>query len=167
MNLANLTGRDGDQDMILSVRERLLILPILGMVDTARVRRFTQLLLRGIRTNRARAVVMDITGVPSMDPTVANHLVLAVEAARLLGATVIVAGLSPEVAQTLVNIGVDLSRMNTVGELQDGIDEAARLLGYKVVPRKEVTPEIGLKLFLEETMFAAISGCQNCRVRLV
>jgi len=58
-------------------------------------------------------------------------------AARLLGATVIVTGLSPEIAQTLVNIGVDLGKMNTVGDLQGGIEEAERLLGYKVVPLKE------------------------------
>jgi len=68
---------------------------------------------------------------------VANHLVLTVEASRLLGATVIVTGLSPELAQTLVNIGVDLSKMNTVGDLQGGIEEAERLLGYKVAPLEE------------------------------
>jgi len=60
--------------------------------------------------------------------------VLTVEASRLLGATVIVTGLSPEIAQTLVNIGVDLTKMNTVGDLQGGIEEAERLLGYKVRP---------------------------------
>jgi rsbT co-antagonist protein RsbR len=119
---------------VLPVRERLLILPVIGTVDPLRARQLTEQLLRGIRTNRARVVVMDITGVPSMDATAANHLVLTVEAARLLGATVIVTGLSPELAQTLVNIGVDLSKMNTVGDLQGGIEEAERVLGYKVVP---------------------------------
>ncbi|MGH7767622.1 MAG: STAS domain-containing protein, partial [Candidatus Binatia bacterium] len=69
--------------------------------------------------------------------TVANHLVQTVEASRLLGAVVIVTGLSPELAQTLVNIGVDLSKMNTVGDLQGGIEEAERLLGYKVTPIEE------------------------------
>lgn len=122
---------------VLPVRGRLLILPIIGMVDPLRARQLTEQLLRGIRTNRARVVVTDITGVPAMDATVANHLVQTVEAARLLGATVIVTGLSPELAQTLVNIGVDLSKMNTVGDLQGGIEEAERLLGYKVVPVEE------------------------------
>jgi len=122
---------------VLPVRERLLILPVIGTVDPLRARQLTEQLLRGIRTNRARVVVMDITGVPAMDATVANHLVLTVEAARLLGATVIVTGLSPELAQTLVNIGVDLSKMNTVGDLQGGIEEAERLLGYKVSPLEE------------------------------
>lgn len=124
---------------VLPVRERLLILPVIGTVDPLRARQLTEQLLRGIRTNRARVVVMDITGVPAMDATVANHLVQTVEASRLLGATVIVTGLSPELAQTLVNIGVDLSKMNTVGDLQGGIEEAERLLGYKVAPLEEAT----------------------------
>jgi rsbT co-antagonist protein RsbR len=124
---------------VLPVRERLLILPVIGTVDPLRARQLTEQLLRGIRANRARVVVMDITGVPAMDATVANHLVQTVEASRLLGATVIVTGLSSELAQTLVNIGVDLSKMYTVGDLQGGIEEAERLLGYKVAPLEEST----------------------------
>ncbi|MHB1141249.1 MAG: STAS domain-containing protein [Sulfuricaulis sp.] len=124
---------------VLQVRERLLILPIIGLIDPQRARQLTEQLLRGIRTNRAKVVVIDITGVAAMDSNVANHLVLTVEASRLLGATVIVTGLSPEISQTLVNIGVDLSKMNTVGDLQGGIEEAERLLGYKVVSIREVT----------------------------
>ena len=123
---------------VLQVRERLLILPIIGVIDPQRARQLTEQLLRGIRTNRARVVVIDITGVAAMDSNVANHLVLTVEASRLLGATVIVTGLSPEIAQTLVNIGVDLTKMNTVGDLQGGIEEAERLLGYKVHPVEKV-----------------------------
>jgi rsbT co-antagonist protein RsbR len=119
---------------VLQVRERLLILPIIGVIDPQRARQLTEQLLRGIRTNRAKVVVIDITGVAAMDSNIANHLVQTVEASRLLGATVIVTGLSPEIAQTLVNIGVDLGKMNTVGDLQGGIEEAERLLGYKVVP---------------------------------
>jgi len=119
---------------VLQVRERLLILPIIGVIDPQRARQLTEQLLRGIRTNRAKVVVIDITGVAAMDVTVANHLVQTVEASRLLGATVIVTGLSPEIAQTLVTIGVDLGKMNTVGDLQGGIEQAEKLLGYKVVP---------------------------------
>jgi rsbT co-antagonist protein RsbR len=118
---------------VLPVRERLLILPIIGVIDPQRARQLTEQLLAGIRTNRAKVVVMDITGVPAIDSTVANHLVQTVEAARLLGAAIIVTGLSPSIAQTLVTIGVDLGKMTTVGDLQGGIEEAERLLGYKVV----------------------------------
>ncbi|MGH9477034.1 MAG: STAS domain-containing protein [Terriglobales bacterium] len=126
---------------VLQVRERLLILPIIGVIDPQRARQLTEQLLRGIRTNRAKVVVIDITGVAAMDATVANHLVQTVEASRLLGATVIVTGLSPEIAQTLVTIGVDLGKMTTVGDLQGGIEEAERLLGYKVVPFAEMALE--------------------------
>jgi rsbT co-antagonist protein RsbR len=122
---------------VLQVRERLLILPIIGVIDPQRARQLTEQLLQGIRTNRAKVVVIDITGVPVMDVTVANHLVQTVEAARLLGATVIITGLSPEIAQTLVTIGVDLGKMNTVGDLQGGIEEAERALGYRVVQLEE------------------------------
>jgi rsbT co-antagonist protein RsbR len=118
---------------VLQVRERLLILPIIGVIDSQRARQLTEQLLRGIRNNRAKVVVVDITGVPTIDSTVANHLVQTVEASRLMGASVIITGLSSEIAQTLVTIGVDLSKMNAVGDLQGGIEEAERLLGYKVI----------------------------------
>jgi rsbT co-antagonist protein RsbR len=127
---------------VLQVRERLLILPIIGVIDPQRARQLTEQLLRGIRTNRAKVVVIDITGVPVMDANVANHLVQTVEATRLLGATVIITGLSPEIAQTLVTIGVDLGKMNTVGDLQGGIEEAERLLGYRVIPSGETTEHL-------------------------
>jgi len=118
---------------VLQVRERLLILPIIGVIDPQRARQLTEQLLRGIRSNRAKVVVIDITGVPAVDSTVANHLVQTVDASRLMGATVIVTGLSAEIAQTLVTIGVDLARMKTVGDLQGGIEEAERLLGYEII----------------------------------
>jgi rsbT co-antagonist protein RsbR len=126
---------------VLQVRERLLILPIIGVIDPHRARQLTEQLLRGIRTNRAKVVVIDITGVAAMDSNIANHIVQTVQASRLLGATVIVTGLSPEIAQTLVNIGVDLGKMTTVGDLQGGIEEAERLLGYKVVMTDEQTQQ--------------------------
>lgn len=127
---------------VLQVRERLLILPIIGVIDPQRARQLTEQLLRGIRTNRAKVVVIDITGVAAMDSNVANHLVQTVEASRLLGATVIVTGLSPEIAQTLVTIGVDLTKMNTVGDLQGGIEEAEKLLGYKVLLVSDTTGQV-------------------------
>jgi rsbT co-antagonist protein RsbR len=127
---------------VLQVRERLLILPIIGVLDSQRARQVTEQLLRGIRTNRAKVVVIDITGVPAIDSTVANHLVQTVEASRLMGASVIITGLSSEIALTLVTIGVDLSKMNAVGDLQGGIEEAERLLGYEVSRSAEPVAEI-------------------------
>jgi rsbT co-antagonist protein RsbR len=124
---------------VLPVRERLLILPIIGVLDGERARQLTVQLLSGIRTHRAKVVVIDITGAPDVDEVVANHLVQTVDASRLMGASVIITGLSPEIAQTLVTIGVDLSKMNTIGDLQGGLEEAERLLGYTVSRQEGVT----------------------------
>jgi rsbT co-antagonist protein RsbR len=123
---------------VLQVRERLLILPIIGVLDTQRAEQLTDQLLHGIRAHRAKVVVIDITGVPDVDETVANHLVRAVDASRLMGAAVIITGLSAEIAQTLVTIGVDLGKMNTVGDLQGGIEEAERTLGFAVIRTADV-----------------------------
>src|SRR3954465_10481148 len=118
---------------VLQVRERLLILPIIGILDGPRARQLTEQLLKGIRAHRAKVVVIDITGVPDVDEGVANSLVQTVDASKLMGASVIITGLSSEIAETLVTIGVDLTKMDTVGDLQEGIEEAERLLGYQSV----------------------------------
>ncbi|AHH18154.1 MULTISPECIES: STAS domain-containing protein [Nocardia] len=117
---------------VLQVREQLLILPIIGVLDSQRARQLTEQLLRAIRANRAKVVVIDITGVPMIDSTVANHLVQTVDASNLMGANVIITGLSSEIALALVTIGLDLTKMNAVGDLQGGIEEAERLLGYEI-----------------------------------
>ncbi len=117
---------------VLKVRDQLLILPIIGVLDTGRARQLTEQLLNGIRENRAKVVVIDITGVPAIDEIVANHMVQAVRASALMGARVIITGLSAEIAHTLVDLRVDLSMMQSVGDLQGGIEEAERQLSYAV-----------------------------------
>ena len=107
------------------------------MLDNQRATQLTEQLLQGIRTHRAKVVVIDITGVADVDTEVANHLVKTVDASRLMGASVIITGLSSDIAQTLVTIGVDLSKMNTIGDLQGGIEEAERQLGFRVTRTDE------------------------------
>lgn len=119
---------------VLQLRDRLLILPLIGMIDSDRAMQITDSLLKAIRANRAKLVVIDITGVAAVDSKVANHLLQTVAASQLMGAKVIVTGLSADVAQALVALGVDLSKVNTVGDLQGGLEEAERMLGLKVVP---------------------------------
>ncbi len=113
---------------VLQVRERMLLLPIIGVLDTSRARSLTQTLLTKVRATRSKVVVIDITGVPAVDSKVANHLLQAVAAVRLMGATSVITGLSPEVAQALVVLGVELTGLITLGDLQDGLAEADRLL---------------------------------------
>jgi rsbT co-antagonist protein RsbR len=115
---------------VLQLREHLLILPIIGVLDSSRARQLTEQLLGAIQEKRAKVVVIDITGVATIDRTVANHLVQTVEASRLMGASTILTGLSSDIAQTLVDLGVDLGMMKTVGDLQGGLVEAERLAGY-------------------------------------
>ena len=127
---------------VLQVRDRLLILPIIGVLDSQRARQLTEQLLHAIQSSRARVVVIDITGVATIDVTVANHLVQTVEAARLMGASAIITGLSSKIAQTLVDLGVDLAMMRTVGDLQGGLEEAERLLGHRPAEPEDI-PQVG------------------------
>jgi rsbT co-antagonist protein RsbR len=117
---------------VLPVREGILLLPVVGMIDSYRASQLTEQLLRSIRDTRSRVVVVDITGVPYVDSRVASHLVQTVEAARLMGSKVIVSGVSPEIALTMVTLGIDLGRIETVGDMQSGLERAEQLSGYKV-----------------------------------
>lgn len=122
---------------VLQLRDRLLLLPIIGVIDTYRARLITESLLEAIRSNRAKVVVMDITGVATIDSKVANHILQTVEAARLMGAQVIVTGIRAPVAQSLVALGIELGRLDTVGDLQGGIELAERAIGYRIVLQSE------------------------------
>lgn len=126
---------------VLPFREGILILPVIGMIDSYRAGQLTEQLLRSIRDTRSRVVVVDITGVPYVDSRVASHLVQTVEAARLMGSKVIVSGVSPEIALTMVTLGIDLGRIETVGDMQSGIERAEQLSGYRVT---RVQMEAGL-----------------------
>lgn len=122
---------------VLPFREGMLLVPIIGLIDSVRARLLTEQLLGAIRDTRAKVVVIDITGVQAVDSKVANHMIQTVEAARLMGATAILAGVSPQIAQTMVTLGIDLGRMTTVGDLQSGIERAEALLGYTVTKARE------------------------------
>ena len=113
---------------VLRLLERLLILPVIGDVDTSRAHQLTKQLVEGVRTHRARAVVIDLTGVAEVEPEAADLLVQAVETTRLMGATAILSGVSAALAHRLVAVGIDLERFRTAGDLQAGVDEAQRLL---------------------------------------
>jgi rsbT co-antagonist protein RsbR len=116
---------------VLQVRDHLLILPVVGMIDSDRARQLIESLLAGIRDHRAKGVVIDVTGVPVVDTAVANHLMQASQAARLMGATVVVTGISPAMAQTLVGLGAGLPNATTVVDLQEGLEQVERALGYR------------------------------------
>jgi rsbT co-antagonist protein RsbR len=127
---------------VLPLHTGLLLLPVIGVIDSERARQLTEQLLEGIRTFRAKAVVIDLTGVPAVDSAVANHLLQTVRAAKLLGANAVITGISTENAQTLTRIGVDLSGLVTTSDLQSGIDEADWLLQVTRAHRESSTNDL-------------------------
>jgi anti-anti-sigma regulatory factor len=106
---------------LLSISESTVVMPLVGAVDSRRVQQMMDALLSGVAESRASIVILDITGVSVVDTQVANAFIRASQAVRLLGACVVLTGIRPEVAQTLVGLGVDLSTIITRSTLRDGI----------------------------------------------
>jgi DNA-binding LacI/PurR family transcriptional regulator/anti-anti-sigma regulatory factor len=115
---------------IIPVLEGVIVMPLIGSVDTTRARDVTRSLLAGIREHRAKVVILDITGVPVVDSEVAAYLNRTVQAARLKGARTVVTGVSDAVAETIVDLGIDWSEIETLRDLQTGLQSV--LAGVKV-----------------------------------
>lgn len=113
---------------VLQVRDHLLVIPLVGIIDSTRARTLIESLLAAIRDRRAQGIVIDVTGVPVVDTAVANHLVQACDAAALMGTLVVITGISPEMAQTLVGLGAKLPAAETLVDLQEGIQYIERRL---------------------------------------
>lgn len=111
---------------LIPLADGVVAMPLIGSIDTGRAQLVIETLLSGVSQNHARVAILDITGVPVVDTQVANALIRAAQAVKLLGAQVILTGIRPEVAQTLVGLGVDLSGIVTRSSLQDGITYALR-----------------------------------------
>jgi anti-anti-sigma factor len=109
---------------LIPVSDEVLIMPLIGTVDSGRAQQVLETLLEGVAQHQARLAIVDITGVSVVDTQVAQALVQAAQAVRLLGAQVILTGIQPQIAQTLVNLGVDLSGIITRSSLQSGITYA-------------------------------------------
>lgn len=105
----------------IPIGKQIMIMPLIGTIDSKRLEKILQTLLNGITEYNARRVIIDITGVSLIDTHVANGLIHAAQATRLLGARAIITGVRPEVAQTLVSLGVDLSQIETRSNLRDAI----------------------------------------------
>ena len=106
---------------LIPISDHVVVMPLIGAIDSDRARQVLETLLHGIERSHARVAILDITGVPLVDTQVAKSLIVAAQAVRLLGARIVLTGIRPEVAQTLVGLGVDLGDIVTHSTLQSGI----------------------------------------------
>ena len=115
---------------VVQVWENILALPIIGIVDSYRAQKTMETLLDKIVETQSEMVIIDITGVASMDTEVANHLVKTVKAASLLGCTCIITGIRPEVAQTMIHLGINFHEFVTKRDMQEGLKYCLETVSY-------------------------------------
>jgi len=117
---------------VIRVWDGVLALPIIGTLDSARASRLTEGLLEGIAETQAEVVILDVSGVPTIDTQVAQHLLKTVQAAALMGAASILCGVRPETAQAMVHLGIDLGQLRSRNTLRDALALAMRLVRERV-----------------------------------
>jgi len=117
---------------IIKMWNKVLVLPLIGTLDTRRSQILTEALLTDIAATQAKVTIIDITGVPTIDSAVANHLLKTVAAVQLLGAECLITGIRPEVAQTMVHLGVDLAGVETLSNLGEGLKLAFSKLNLRI-----------------------------------
>ncbi|AMM91419.1 RsbT co-antagonist protein RsbRA [Peribacillus simplex] len=118
---------------LIPVLEGITVMPLIGTIDTERAKQIMENLLTGVVKHRSEVVLIDITGVPVVDTMVAHHIIQAAEAVRLVGAKCILCGIRPEIAQTIVNLGINLNEVITKNTLKKGIEVALELTSRKIV----------------------------------
>ena len=117
---------------VIRAWDGLILLPLIGVIDTARASQMLERMLAAVVESDARVAVLDVTGVPVIDTSVARHLLQTVDSAKILGCEVVLTGIRPDAAQTLAQLGVDFSAMRTRGSLKAGMQEALSLIGMKI-----------------------------------
>ena len=117
---------------VIPIMERVIVMPLVGSIDSMRARDITRALLEGIGQHRAKVVILDVTGVGIMDTGIVNHLNKTIQAARLKGARTIVTGISDAVAEAIVDLGIDWSEVTTLSNLQTGLVAALDSLGVEL-----------------------------------
>ncbi|SFB38876.1 rsbT co-antagonist protein RsbR [Lentibacillus halodurans] len=118
---------------LIPVMDDITVMPLVGTIDTERAKLIMENLLDGVIKHSSEVVLIDITGVPVVDTMVAHHIVQAADAVRLVGATCILVGIRPEIAQTIVNLGIDLGKFPTKSSLRKGFIKALELTNRKIV----------------------------------
>lgn len=122
---------------VIKVYERVLLLPIVGTVDTQRAHQIMETVLVQVVEQQAKVMILDIAGVPVVDTKVADHILKTTAAVQLLGAQTILTGISASVARTVVQLGLEITRMHTRSKLSEGIELALSIIGKKITSKKD------------------------------
>ncbi len=123
---------------VIRVWDGILALPIIGTLDSARTQVVMESLLQEVVESSSSIAILDISGVPTVDSLVAQHLIKTVSATRLMGAECIISGIRPEIAQTVVHLGIDLSNVITKSTLASALKAAFTMLQLQVVKKERV-----------------------------
>jgi rsbT co-antagonist protein RsbR len=118
---------------LIPIFDNITVMPLIGTIDTERAKYIMENLLQGVVKHRSQVVLIDITGVPVVDTMVAQHIIQASEAVRLVGAKCLLVGIRPEIAQTIVNLGINLNQVVTTNSLQKGVAAALEMTNRKIV----------------------------------
>lgn len=118
---------------LIPVFDKITVMPLVGTIDTDRAKKIMENLLQGVVKHRSEVVLIDITGVPVVDTMVAHHIIQAAEAVRLVGAKCLLVGIRPEIAQTIVNLGINLNEIITKNSLKKGVEFALEMTERKIV----------------------------------
>ena len=122
---------------VIKVYDRVLLLPIVGTVDTQRAHQIMETVLVQVVEQQAKVMILDIAGVPVVDTKVADHILKTTAAVQLLGAQTILTGISASVARTVVQLGLEITRMHTRSKLSEGIELALSIIGKKITSQKD------------------------------
>ena len=115
---------------VVQIWDKVLALPLIGVIDDERAKQIMEILLNKIVDTRSEMIIVDVTAVASIDTHVANHLIQTIESVSLLGARCILTGIQPQIAQTMTNLGMDMSKITVKRDMQDGLKWALHNLGY-------------------------------------
>ena len=118
---------------LIPIFDKISVMPLVGAIDTERAKLIMENLLEGVVKHRAEVVLLDITGVPIVDTMVAHHIIQAADAVRLVGAKCMLVGIRPEIAQTIVALGINLNDFTTTSTLRRGMKEALEITKRKIV----------------------------------
>ncbi|MDF2065273.1 STAS domain-containing protein [Bacillus sp. Cr_A10] len=118
---------------LIPMFDKISVMPLVGTIDTERAKLIMENLLHGVVKHRAEVVLLDITGVPVVDTMVAHHIIQAADAVRLVGAKCMLVGIRPEIAQTIVALGINLNDFTTTSTMQKGVEQALALTNRAIV----------------------------------